>query len=127
MTFKEFQSLAKSTEARTANRSQSYCDWFYGEIHLFHERINGVRRSFRNLTPAQLYHLANNDMNSQYWSETTYTDFKLAQFDAKKYNAKVQRGWYCDDDNPHWFLIFTDIDDALRQAYNQLVREKRLT
>jgi hypothetical protein len=127
MTLDEFKNLVHCTEIRKANTSQDYCDWYYKDIHIFHERIDGSlgRMSYKP-TPAQLFHLSNSNYDSSYWGETTYTDLELAKSDAKKYNARVQQGWYCEAPDLHWFLIFNDLDKAIEQAYDELKKVDRL-
>lgn len=127
MTLNQFKDSVRCSETRKANISQDYCDWYYNDIHLFHERINGpMRRLNFKSTPAQLFHFLNANHDSSYWSETTYTDLDLAKSDAKRYNAIVQEGWYCEAPDLHWFLIFKDLDQAIEQAYNELKKVDRV-
>ena len=106
MTVQEFKSQIEAKNPVNISRDVDSCDWFFGEIKLFHERScwkPGLR-----------------PMRVEYWGETIYTDKKLAKLDAKQYGAKVQKSWYCDDEFPTWFLIFNDLDRAVEYSFDQI-------
>ena len=113
-TWETFKEDVRAVNQRHVNYHTDCCDWVFGEQRLFHERHtmpwNFTASSFSN-----------------YWSETTYTDLKLATRDAEHYGAQVEKEWYCDDANPSWFLIFHyDLDKALRHAFDMLKKEGKL-
>jgi hypothetical protein len=90
-------------------RNWQSCDWFTTDKHhVFHERTYTPRSPFRVMV-------------SHYWAGT-YTDLALANLDAKTYGAHVEREFYCDDQNPAWFLIFNDWGKACAYAEYMLTR-----
>lgn len=108
----EFKAAAEARDPRHINRSTDACDWFFNEIDLFHERAHiPWARSTKPMTV-------------HYWSETTYGDLNKATEDAKSFGGIVQQGWYCEEPNLHWFLIFNDLDKALEHAFFCLKKER---
>ena len=75
-------------------------------------------------TPAQFYYLlsSHQTQESNFWGGVTYTDYNLARNDLKEFVAKeICEEFYCDKDNPAWFLIFDNEDKALRYTYHNLL------
>ena len=107
LTLDQFKKDIKACEPRHISRQTDACDWFFGDVELFHERSHWPWSPFKSMTV-------------EYWSNTIYSDLPKANQDAYKFNAKVQKSWYCDDENPNWFLIFNDFDMAAKHAFNQL-------
>ena len=121
MTLNDFKYRIIASEGRHGNRNMDYCNWFFGNIEIFHERTywnSGIPKF--NSTPAQRYHFLKSGPKTEYWGQTTYSDLELAKKEAKQYNARVTKEFYCDDDNPHYFLIFDDLDKAIEQSFNEL-------
>ena len=47
---------------------------------------------------------------SSYWTEPCYKDEGLAQRHAQQFGGEVVKHFYCDDDDPAWFIRFSDFD-----------------
>lgn len=84
------------------------CDWEYKGIKLFHERTYFPWNVFKEIT-------------TNYWSETVYTNLDLAKQNAQKFNGDVEECFYCDENNKCWFLIFSDFDQTLKHALENIV------
>jgi len=127
ISFEDFKDQIRATESRRGNRTMDYCDWHLGDQRVFHERVYWTRsrpnKKSLNPTPAEQYSSLMNEPRFQYWSETIYSDLNLAKKDAKKFGGVVQQGFYCEEPDLYWFLIFDDLDRAIMHAYDTLIRE----
>ena len=108
----DLQQFKNKVEARNPghiNRWTECCDWYFNEIELFHERSSW----------AQKFGMT----GLEYWSNSIYTVLSLAESDAKKFGAIIQKSWYCDDENPTWFLIFNDLDKVIEYSHYQITKK----
>lgn len=128
MTFEAFQESLIAKNQVQVNRKCDACDWFWGERNLFHNRTWwGMSRIPSNLkpsqhTPAVIFSGLFNDIKDSYWIGS-YTDLALGEADAAKYGGVTEKEFYCDDENPAWFLIFNDWDKVCKYAYDKLKEE----
>jgi len=85
--------------------------------HVMHERTYWLRPpSVKEIQdcPAKLIHYLKSTIRVSYWiSDVLYTNKTLAEAEAKQHGFKAQEGFYCEEDNLHWFPIFDDYDKAL--------------
>lgn len=120
MNLNEFKNSVYAGESRHGNRSMDYCYWYFDKTVLFQERTYNHFFDKKLNSPAKLFHFITTEPKYEYWGDTIYTVLELANKEAKKYGAVVQKGFYCDDDNPYWFLIFNDLDKAIEYSWNQI-------
>lgn len=123
MTLDDFKTKVEARDQRQINRNTDACNWYFEDVELFHERTRWGgfdNRPTKTRTIAQLAALAFGHTTTSYWSYTTYADLDLANLDASKYGAVVEKEFYCDDNNPYWFLIFHALDKAIEHAFDQL-------
>ena len=107
MNLQEFLPLLEARNPCHVNYFTDACDWFFGDIQCFHERSYWPHSPFVK-------------MSVKYWGEIIYFDLNKAEIDAKRLNGKVQKSFYCDDDNPNWFIIFSNFEDAAKHALENL-------
>lgn len=121
MTLNEFKEKVIADEPKNGNRSMDYCSWRLDGKHVLHERVYwNSRIPSHKATPAERFHFLTSKPRWQYWGAVTYADQALAKSDAKQYGAIIQKDFYCDDNNPTWFLIFDDLDKALSYTFDKL-------
>lgn len=89
------------SEAITVSRRSDGFNWSFNGKEMMHERVYFPWNIFK-------------EISYQYWPERIYTDKKLAERDAKKYNGEVTECFYSDENNPTWFVLFTDFDLAAK-------------
>lgn len=114
MNFEVFQKMLVAKDQIRVNRTTDACTWYFRDLQLFHERAvfpwNVFQKSY-----------------VRYWGETVFTDLELAKIEAAKYNeAVVQECFYCDANNPSWFIIFHEFDHAAEHSFNQLLKDGKL-
>jgi hypothetical protein len=83
---------------------------------ILHERTYWRRfGNSRHKTMAELAHVVfGPEPIVEYWvTQQIYKSLSLAELEAKKYKFRVQKSFYCDDNDPDWFPIFDDADKAL--------------
>lgn len=110
------------------NRKIDACDWAYEGKELFHNRTSWGRvnaTSRLSQTPAQMFHGIFNGLRESYWAGL-FTNKDLAEIQSKKYGATVEEDFYCNEDNPTWFLIFDNFDKCAEFVYDELVRTGEL-
>lgn len=92
-------------------------DWLdENGLHVFHERTYWTRfGTGRGLNPLAniLRHLANPPTISYWMTNHTYFNQKEVDCDALLFGFRAQEGFYCEEDNLHWFPIFYDWDKVL--------------
>jgi hypothetical protein len=109
--FQEFLTQIECRDKMHIRRDADCCNWYLNQTRLFHERANFPWCIFKEAT-------------FYYWSETTYTDKNLADLEAGKYaGATVVMHFYCDENEPAWFISFRELDHAAEHAYNQLLKQ----
>jgi hypothetical protein len=127
MTLQKFKDSVEVRDQIHVNRSTDGCSFYFKDIELFHNRtywnsqIPSVRAS-----PAQHYRFIISQPRDSYWTNTVFKDLSLAKSVADKEGATVEMCFYCDEDDPAWFLIFDDLDKALEHCYNQLKKQKTI-
>jgi hypothetical protein len=89
------------SEAITVNRNTDGFDWCFNGKEMMHERTMFPWNIFK-------------PMATHYWTAPTFTDRKLAQLAASKYGGEVTEEFYCDSENPAWFISFSDFDKATK-------------
>lgn len=126
MTLKDFQKKIRAKNPSHINRTTDACNWFLGEIELFHERSWWGRPMElpQKPTPAQLFYNILKEPRFSYWANSCYTSQTKAEQDGKKYDGKVVKDFYCDENNPTWFLSFNDLDKVIKYSYDKLVENK---
>jgi hypothetical protein len=103
MTIEEFKSKLTAYGATSISRTTDQCLWYVDGRQVFLERATFPWNIFEK-------------SYVRYWSETVYADYSAAELDALCYGGRVEQCFYCDEDNPTWFLIFDDIDKASAHA-----------
>lgn len=118
ITLEEFRAKLKASDQIQVNRKTDGCNWFYGKINLFHNRTHwGMNRKLPRVnTPSTIFAGIFSKPWDSYWAGC-FTDFNLAEETARKYGGEVEKDWYCDDNNPTWFLIFDDFDKVTKFVY----------
>jgi len=94
-------------EAITISRRCDGFDWCFNGQEMMHERIFYPFNIFK-------------DIVYTYWTRRSYTDKKLAKKMAKKYKGEVTEEFYCDPENPSWFISFDDFELAAKYCEETL-------
>lgn len=118
MTFKSFEDSLRCNGFRIS-RGCDGGNWVLPDgTEVLHER--SYWKHPRQVIGKILAGINKPNFNTHYWSLVTYKDRDLAKRDAKHYNAVVQKEFYCTDEDPYWFLIFSDWDLAVKYAFDNL-------
>jgi hypothetical protein len=124
ITFEKFQEMVDIRNPIEVNRRGTMgCDWFFGKTHLAHERTY-LHHPGKFKTSGQLFSMAFKQIRSVYWIMESIQNKQIAEKSAAKYGGHVEMEFYCDENNPSWFLIFDDMDKMLRYCYDTLVNNK---
>lgn len=107
MTLEELKRDVRALNPRHINREVDSCDWTINGLEIIHERSRHPWSPFKQMTVS-------------YWTHVTYTDKALADSDAARLGGHVEMHFYCDEENPAWFLIFKDLDQALTHCLEHL-------
>ncbi len=89
------------SEAITVNRNTDGFDWCFNGIYMMHERTYFPHSIFK-------------EISSSYWCQRVYSDLQLAEKHAKKFGGEAMKCFYCDDNEPLWFIRFDDFDRAAK-------------
>jgi hypothetical protein len=89
------------SEAITVNRFTDGFTWMFNGREMMHERTTVPWNVFKPMT-------------SVYWCARSYTDRSLAESHAEQFGGDVTEEFYCDEENPAWFLSFDDFDKAAK-------------
>ena len=101
ITLEYVQKTMRARNPIEAGRHTQGCCWYLRGINLFHERTYFPRSPFK-------------EVKSEFWTNPVYTSRSVAENDAARFGGKVQECFYCDPDNPNWFVSFNDIDKAIK-------------
>lgn len=127
MTLQQFKDSVEARDQMHVNRSTDACNWYFKDIELFHNRTYwNTQIPSARATPAQRFRFMTAETRESYWTNTVFKDKNLANKEAKKLGAYVEMCFYCDENDPAWFLIFNDLDKALEHCYNQLKSQKTI-
>lgn len=125
MKFEDFLNSVEIKDQIQVNRNTEGCCYWFKEHRLFHERTNwGAPKPSLWKTPAQKLHGILTEPNTWQWTNSCYIDKQLAEKDAKQWGGYVQKDFYCEDENPTYFLAFEDNEKALRFCYDKLEIDK---
>lgn len=114
MKFKDFCNSLVSTNPRHVNRTTDAFDWVFPQknnLEVFHERAYFPWSRFKKST-------------FSYWTNKLFNNINEAEKEAEKYGGKAVQSFYCDENNPTYFLSFNDFEKAARFVYNDLEIEK---
>ena len=107
-TLESFMAGAVRKNPRHLKRGIDGADWFAADgTPLFHER-RYIPYSF--LKP----------ITESYWTEPVYSNHAMAEQEAAQWGGHVEEVFYCDPENPLWFLIFDDLDKALAFMHHKI-------
>lgn len=99
--FKQTRQGWEVAEAITVNRNTDGFEWNFNGRYMMHERVYFPFNVFK-------------EISTLYWCQRTYTDKALAEIHAKQYGGEVREEFYCDPENPAWFVEFDDFDKAAK-------------
>jgi hypothetical protein len=107
MTLQYLQENVRAVNPRHITRDRDCCDWVIDGKEIMHERDHFPWSPFKQPT----FH---------YWTHVDYKDLNLAKRDAERLGGVVEMHFYCDENDPCWFLIFDDMDNALKHCLEHL-------
>lgn len=114
MTFKEFKERLLAKNPIHVNRNTQGCDWYFDDLCICHNRTHFPHNVFK-------------DIIDSFWANTIYTSIKEVKRDASQFDGEVKKEFYCDEENPSWFIIFRDFDKVCEYMFWYMNRKNMLT